>query len=139
MNDVNASHYNLPPPQITDQNRPFWDGAKQNRLMVLRCEGCGRHRFPPVPCCKRCLSTHASWTEVPGRGTLWSWAVIHRPYFPGALVPYQVAIVELDEGPLLGTNIINARDENMRVGAPVRVAFKQIENDLTLPVFELVD
>ncbi len=137
MTEAKTVHHNLPPPQITDENRPFWDAARHNKLMVLRCEECGRYRFPPVPCCKRCLSTKAKWVEVSGRGSVWSWVVIHRPYFPGADVPYQVAIVELEEGPLLGTNIVNARNDEIRVGAPVKVTFKQIENDITLPVFEL--
>jgi uncharacterized OB-fold protein len=137
MTEAHYIHHNLPPPQVTNENRPFWDGARQKKLMMFRCDSCGRYRYPPVPCCKRCLSTKGTWTEVSGRGTVWSWVVIHRPYFPGAEVPYQVAIVELEEGPLVGTNIVNARDDEIHVGAPVKVAFKQIENDIALPVFEL--
>lgn len=130
-------HHNLPLPEIDEVNRPFWDGARASRFLLMRCDDCGRFRFPPNPACKKCLSMKGTWTPASGRGAIWSWAVLHKAYFPEAEVPYRVAIVELAEGPLIATNIVDAREDQLRIGAPVEVTFKKLGGDITLPVFRL--
>ena len=112
-----GSQHRNPVPEIGEHNRPFWDGARSERLTLLRCSGCGRFRYPAVPCCKTCLSMEADWKPVSGRGRIWSWAVYHRAYFPDSKPPYRVVIVELDEGPLLATEVIDAEDSHLEIGA----------------------
>lgn len=125
-----------PPPQIDASNRPFWEGARNETLTLLCCASCGRFRYPAVPVCKACLSMEGEWKPVSGRARIWSWVVYHRAYFAESKPPYRVAIVELAEGPLMATNIVDAEDADLAVGAPVEVVFKHMK-DYTLPVFRL--
>ncbi len=125
-----------PLPEITDTNRPFWDGARAGKLTLLCCKGCGRFRYPPVPICKRCLSMEAEWKPVSGRAKIWSWVTYHRAYFAESKPPYRVAIVELEEGPLMASEIVDAADSDLSVGARIEATFKHMKA-FTLPVFRL--
>lgn len=129
-------HHNLPLPEISPANSAFWDGADKGRLLLLRCRECGRFRFPPTPACKACLAMESAWEPVSGKGQIWSWAVYHRAYFPGAQVPYTVAIVQLAEGPLMATNIIGSEESALRIGAKVEATFIR-EQGVAIPVFKM--
>ena len=74
--------YTKPLPRITDDNRPFWDATKRHELRVQRCSACGRFRYPPAPVCPDCLSEDTQWTRVSGRGTISTFVVVHKVYFP---------------------------------------------------------
>lgn len=132
-----SQHHNLPLPEISPANRAFWDGAGDGRLLLLRCKECGRFRFPPTPSCKGCLGMTSAWEPVSGKGVIWSWVVYRRAYFPGAQVPYTVAIVQVAEGPLLATNIVGSEESALRIGAKVEAVFIS-EQGVAIPVFKLV-
>ena len=87
------------PPRITEATRPFWDALACGRMTTTRCEHCARHTFPPKPICPHCWSSRLAWTDLGGRGILYSRTVIHAPpkVFEGA-GPLHVGIVDLDEG-----------------------------------------
>ncbi len=125
-------------PVVSDINRPFWDACRDKRLMVQRCTGCGELRYPAAPVCPQCLGTGYEWQELSGRGEVFSFIVIHRGYHPwwAARVPYNVALIELEEGVRMFSNVIGVANDALAVGQKVKVAFEQRDDDLFVPVFE---
>jgi uncharacterized protein len=97
-----------PIPVPSPESAPFWKAAREHRLLVPRCNTCGKSWFPPSQLCPHCLSGDTGWIEASGRGHVFSFVVFHRVYHPAFTdeVPYVVAIVELEEGPRMLTNVI---------------------------------
>jgi uncharacterized OB-fold protein len=87
--------------------RPFWAAATERRLVMQCCTACGRFQFYPRPVCLGCRSDRLEWREVSGRGTVYSATTVHLRYDPAFEPPYTVAMVELDEGPRLLTQIVD--------------------------------
>ena len=125
-------------PLVTTVSKPFWDGAAEGELRIQRCRPCARHYFYPRSFCPRCHSDDVEWTKVSGRATLRSFVVNQRP-LPGLeeLSPV-IAIVELDEGPTMLSNIVALEGDprELSLGAHLEVAF-ETRGDLSVPVFEL--
>lgn len=129
----------LPMPEITDLTRPYWDGLAQGHLPYQHCLSCGHAWLPAREHCPECLSAHPEWRAASGAGQIVSWVVYHSAYAPHLQdkIPYNVAIVELAEGPRLLTNILDAPDgSGLSVGASVRLVI-QPEGALHLPRFAL--
>jgi uncharacterized OB-fold protein len=129
-------------PGMTDLTRPYWEAAREGRLVVQECAHCGALQHPPQPACPNCHGVcHGSvlrWREVSGEGTVYSRTVVrHATHAAFAdQVPYVVALVELAEGPRLVTGITGCAPEAVRVGLPVRVVFRRVTDEVTLPYFE---
>ena len=89
-----------PPQLMTDVSRPFWEGARQGRLLIQRCTGCGALRHYPRLLCDQCYSDAADWVEASGRGVVHSWTVSHHAFHPSfkAELPYTLVTVDLEEG-----------------------------------------
>jgi uncharacterized OB-fold protein len=130
--------YNKPLPRLDTVNPPFWEGAKNGKLMLQKCPACGDIRFPPGPVCPKCLSSNQDWKEASGKGTLESWIDMHRAYWDGFKdsLPYRVCLVKLEEGPVVVSNLIDKTDD-LRMGQPVKVVFEAVTDDVTLPKFTL--
>ena len=130
-----------PRPRIDTVSRGFWDNAREGRLSVQRCDDCSDVHFPGSPVCPKCLSEAQSWMPVSGRGTVLSWVRFHRAYWEGfrADLPYLVALVGLEEGPMLMTSIVNAVPEELKVGQHVEAVFDKIDDEVTLPKFRICD
>jgi uncharacterized OB-fold protein len=126
-----------PLPRPTEDSAPFWEAAFRGELRMQQCADCGHVRFPPALLCARCLSDRAEWVRLSGRGTVYSWIVVHQSQHPAfnADVPYNVAIVELEEGPRLHTNLIGCSNEQIHIGMPVEVAFQKVNDDTALVKF----
>jgi uncharacterized OB-fold protein len=130
-----AIRFDLPAPD--NETRPFWDAARDGTLLIQQCGGCGRYQFYPRPFCSVCWHDDVAWVEARGRGTLYTWSVVHvndLPPFPER-VPYVAAIVELEEGPRIMTNIVDCEFDELRVGMPVEVTFRPTSDEFTLPLF----
>jgi hypothetical protein len=128
----------LPLPAITEDTRPFWDACRAGRLVVQRCTACGTFRHPPSPVCWRCRGFAHEWAPVSGRGTVFSWAVVHRAFLPAlaAHVPYTVVVVALDDAP--GVRLVsNLVDGEPAVGTPVEVCFEAVSDAVTVPRFRV--
>ena len=99
--------YTKPIPQADEESREFYEGARRRELMLMRCRDCGVWRLPSRPRCPDCWSTDTAWAKASGLGTLYSFGIMHQK-FPGFSDegPYNYAIVELDEGPRIVTNIV---------------------------------
>jgi uncharacterized OB-fold protein len=131
--------YGKPLPVIDPLTKPFWDDARREQLSVQSCTSCGRLHVPPTPVCANCLGKDLIWKPMSGRGTLLSWSVFHRAYWPGftADVPYNVCLVQLEEGPILVSNLVDAAEGDVAVGKAVRVIFDHVTEQVTLPKFIL--
>ncbi len=131
------SQYRKPLPRITAENRPFWEAARRHELRLQRCGACGRFWYPPGPVCPECLSERFEWTRVGGRGTVSSWVVFHKAYFPAFAdeIPYAVVQVELEEGPRLISNLVDVPPGQIRIGMPVEVVFDDVTPEISLPRF----
>lgn len=132
-------NYNKPLPRIDTLTKPFWDAAKAGKLMLQHCPACGDTRFPPGPVCPKCLAGDQDWVESSGKGVLESWIDMHRAYWDGFKddLPYRVCLVRLEEGPVVVSSLVDKTD-NLRMGAPVKVVFDAVTDDVTLPRFTLV-
>lgn len=130
--------YDKPLPRIDALNKPFWDAAREGKLVVQACDDCHDLRFPPSPVCPKCLSSAQSWKAVSGKGTLESWVDFHRAYWGGFndALPYRVCLVRLAEGPLLVSNLVGNSD-TAKLGAAVHVVFERATDAVTLPKFAL--
>lgn len=128
----------LPQPEITDLNRPFWDALQQGHLVFQRCR-CGHAWLPARHECPACLRAGATWEPASGRGTLISWVVYHTVYHPAFAdrLPYHVALVQLAEGPRLITRIVDGHDR-LTGDALVELQVSR-EGDLALATFRLCD
>ena len=128
--------YTRPIPQADEESREFYEGARRHELMLMRCEGCGAWRMPSRPRCPDCWSTQTAWAKASGRGTLYSFGLMHQK-FPGFEddVPYNYAIVELEEGPRIVTNIVGVAADEIRVNMPVVAVFDDIADDATVVRF----
>jgi hypothetical protein len=126
-----------PIPQIEPAMAPFFAAAREHRLVVQRCAGCGALRFPARELCSGCLGTTAAWVPVSGRGEVFSYNVMHQIYHPGFAgdVPYAVVVVKLAEGPKLTTNLVDCSPAAITIGMPVEVVFDDVSSDVTLPRF----
>lgn len=124
-----------PRPSVNQDTEFFWEAAKRGELRVQRCASCGTLRHPPRPMCPTCRSPAWEAVRASGRGEVYSFVVYHHPPFPGFDVPYVVALVALEEGVRVVSNVVGARPEDVRIGLPVEVTFEAVDDELTLPMF----
>lgn len=126
---------------MTDLDDDYWAGAERGELLVQRCLSCGLKRFPPSPYCNACLSSKFEWEVASGDGRIWSWIRMHRVYYKDFAdkVPYNVALVELAEGPFVMSSIVGEGSDRLVCDAAVRLRFERDGEGRNLPVFELVD
>jgi uncharacterized OB-fold protein len=123
-------------PKPTPETAHFWEGARAGELRLQRCDACGKVYFPPRPFCPACASRKVSVFAASGRGVLWSY-VIHHRNVPGFKPPYAIAVVKLDEGPTMMTNIIDCPQtpEALQLDMKLEVAFEKMDDEITLPLF----
>ena len=131
--------YPKPLPVLDPETRPFWEACRQGRLLLQCCAECGHPRFPPTRYCSRCNSAECEWIESKGEGTVFSWIVVRHPVPRDVYaqdVPYVVALVELAEGVRIPSNIVECTPEDISAGMLVKVVFRPVTADITLPLFE---
>jgi uncharacterized OB-fold protein len=129
--------FNRPLPTITEDHAQFWRAAKERRLELQRCNRCHEFWYYPGPVCHFCSSTDFTWTPVSGRGTIYSYSVLHRAkgnQFEDD-VPISVILVRLEEGPVMMSNLVDYDDEDLRIDAPVVVDFDDVNDEVTVPIF----
>lgn len=128
-------------PTIDDDSEPFWAAAREGRFLVARCGNCGRAHHYPRPFCPFCWSEDVSWEEASGRATLYTHSTVYMndlaPFRDR--LPYVAALVELEEGPRVMTTIVDCAAEDLRIGMPLQVAFRELDETITAPVFRPAD
>lgn len=124
----------------TSLTEPFWQAAAEERLVAQRCDDCGRIRHYPRPMCPGCRSMSCTWTELSGRGEIYTYTVTHRPFHPfwQDRAPYVVATIELEEGIRMVSDMPGLDADSVAIGLAVEVAFEVCGDGRKLPVFGLV-
>ena len=127
-----------PLPPINPGTQPFWDACAQGRLLLQRCGDCGHLQFYPRLLCAACGSRALGWAKAGGRGTVRTFTIIRRAvsaaFEPDA--PYVVALVELEEGPTLMSNIVGCDPASVAIGQSVRITFEMRADGVAVPQFE---
>jgi uncharacterized OB-fold protein len=134
------AEYKKPLPRPTAASLPFWQAAKRHELQIQRCGSCGAHIFYPREVCPECLSSDLKWLQVSGKGTVYSYTIAQQATHPAFAddVPYVIAIVELDEGPHITTNIVGCQPSAMKVGMAVVATFEDVTPEVSLVKFRPV-
>lgn len=129
----------LDDPHADASTEPFWDAAKQDRLVAAKCTNCGTFRLPPYPYCWVCRQQGVEWIDLPGTGVVYTYTVIRHPLSAqlADVVPYAVGMIELDgtqgAGARLQLNITDCNPDTIAIGAPVRVYFEHIDETMSVP------
>jgi uncharacterized protein len=116
-------------PLANSDTKPFWDGCAEGKLLLQRCAVCGAYRHPPSPVCPHCLSDKHEWVASSGRGTIYTFTIVRENRARGwdKMVPYVLAVVELEEGPRMLTNLIDVAPEAVAFGMPVAATFAELD------------
>ena len=128
-----------PVSQPDELTEPFFAAGAEGRLVVAVCTVCGDMRLPTSATCPTCLAEGLEWREVSGKGTVHTFAIMHRRYHPAwePDLPYNIAVVELEEGPRLPANIVGVENDDIAVGMPVEVVWER-EGEAPVPRFRPV-
>jgi uncharacterized OB-fold protein len=129
------TRFDLPTPDPSTE--PYWEGAARGVLLVKRCGSCGRAHFAPRPFCPHCWSDEVTWEEASGRATLYTYSIVRRNDLPpfADRIPYVAAIVDLEEGVRMTTEVVDCPLEKVEIGMALEVTFRAIDEELYAPVF----
>src|SRR5579859_924168 len=134
-----------PIPVVDEASRPFFDGALQGLLMWRRCCSCGTFMWPVAgirtplrPRCVECFSGDLEWAPSSGKGTLYSFAIMHQVYDPAfaAEIPYNISLIELEEGVRMTCTVVDCANDELRIGMPLEVIFEKLSDDIAIPKFK---
>ena len=130
-----------PIPRPDELTQPFWDAAKEHRLVIQRCRKCGYYNHPPKPLCDKCASEDLAFGPISGKGKIYSYTLMRQRNIPGfeADIPYLNIIVELDEQPMLFmiANLRGGDPNQVKIGQQVEVVFEEVTDTITLPQFKV--
>jgi uncharacterized OB-fold protein len=124
-------------PVIEDETRPYWEATRDRRLLIRRCRACGAAHFYPRPFCPGCWSDDVVWEEASGRATLYTHSTVYRNDLPpfGERVPYVAAVVDLEEGPRMMTELTGIEPADAQIGMPLEVEYRNLTDEVAVPVF----
>ena len=129
----------MPPPLADAETLPWWQAAAEHRLVVQRCTGCGHFRHPPGPACAECRSLDSEWVELPGRGRVYTYTIVHRPVSAAQAgqLPFIIAVIEPEgaDGVRLMSNLVEVDPEAVEIGLPVEVVWEDMGPELSVPRF----
>jgi uncharacterized protein len=127
----------LPRPESRALTAPFWAATRRHELVIQRCKQCSTWVFHPREQCPECFSRELDWTPVSGRGRVYAFTVVHQPAHPGfqADSPYTYAIIQLEEGVRMASNVVGCEPAAVRVDLPVVAVFDDVSPDWTLVKF----
>jgi len=132
------AEWKKPLPTVSGETRPFWEACRREELLVQRCNECGAYQFYPRGICASCWSSNIAWLKAAGKGRVWTYTVTYQNRTPGFAedVPYVLALVELEEGVKMFTNIIECEPSQVQIGMPVEVTFVRATDQITVPYFK---
>ena len=132
---MTTQEYAKPIPVPDADSKPFWEYCKQHELRVQRCTDCHSYRWQPMPICYKCNSWKFEWAKLSGKGTVYSWIVIHQSNMPGFEVPYVGALISLAEqnDVRMLSNIVECDVHAVYNNMPVEVVFEDITKEISLP------
>ena len=122
-------------PVLGHDNKWWWDRINEGELPIQRCKQCGTLHHPPRPMCWKCQSLEWDFTVSSGKGTVYSYVVMHRPQFPGYEYPLVAAVIELEEGTRIASNVVGIEPADVKIGMAVKVSIENVDEELKLPLF----
>ena len=131
-----GSEVTRPAPLLTDDNRFYWNAAREGRLVTQKCRRCGRLRHPPRPMCPVCHSLEFDMIDLSGDGVVYSYAILRHPQNPAFDYPVLAALVDLDEGVRVLSNLVDIDPDEITIGMAVTVDFRPTRDDGAVPVFK---
>ena len=134
------AEYKKPLPVIAKWNAPYWQAAKRHEFVAQQCRNCGYIHLPPGPVCTNCLSADQDWVPLSGRGTIYSYGVYYQRWHEGFAddIPYNVALIDLEEGPQIISQIMGCENDELDCGLAVEVVFEDVTSEVSLPKFRLM-
>mgnify|MGYP001603461403 CR=1 FL=1 len=132
------AEYKKPLPLIDEDNASYWEYCKKHELRMQKCTRCGHIRFPPSIICPKCHSMEAEWTKLSGKGKVYSFVIFDRAYHESYKddIPYAVAIIKLDEGPRMESNVTGCNVEDVKIDMPLELYFDDVTDKVSLPKFK---
>jgi len=127
-------------PETNTWSEPYWEAAREEKLLLQKCSDCAKHIFYPRLLCPECFSDNIEWVEASGKGKVYTYTVVtnNAPSIFLKDMPYVIAIVRLDEGVQMLTNIVDCDHEKLACDMPVEVTYRKLNDEFTLPVFKPV-
>ncbi|MBI3303134.1 MAG: Zn-ribbon domain-containing OB-fold protein [Deltaproteobacteria bacterium] len=134
------AEYTKPLPVIEKWNAPYWQAAKRHEFVAQKCHVCSYVHLPPGPVCTNCLSDDQEWVRLSGKGTIYSYGIYYQLWHTGFKedIPYNVALIQLAEGPQIISQVVGCKNEELDCGLEVEVVFDDVPPEITLPKFRLV-
>lgn len=123
------------PRTFSPYDEAYWASIAAGEMRLQKCKDCATLRYLPSACCPKCLSVEADWVPVSGRATLLSWTTFHRQYLPAYPVPFTVIAVQLEEGPMMISNIDEAERPSLAVGAALSMTYADHPDGYRIPRF----
>lgn len=129
-----------PIPVVSNWSKPFWDAAREEKLVIQHCQDCGKNIFYPRIACPQCFSDNLDWIKASGKGTVYTYTVVesNAPSTFIADMPFVIALVKLAEGVQMLSNIVGCKPEDVRCDMPVEVVFEKLNEEFNLPKFRPV-
>lgn len=126
-------------PIPTRISKEYWEAAKRHEFIIQKCEECSKHVFYPRAFCPHCLSSRLKWVKASGSGVIHTYSIVHKMSMMNfkKKTPYNIAIIELDEGVRLMSEVINCSPEELEIGKRVKVVFEDITERYSIPKFIL--
>ena len=129
--------WNKPLPSVVGETKPYWDSCRQGQLLIQKCDACDEYQFYPRGICANCWSSDIKWFPSSGRGTVWTFTVTNQNRTPGFDTgPYVLALVELEEGVRMFTNIVDCDPKDVSIGMAVEVTFERATDQISVPFFK---
>ena len=134
---MNATPYKKPLPRPQALDRPHWEALKKHELRMQKCSDCGHVWFPPAFGCPRCLSTNYDWARLSGKGKVWTFSIFYQVYYESFAsdIPYNVVQVQMEEGPIMVSTMVECSNDDIRCDMPVEIVFDPVTEDVTLAKF----
>lgn len=124
-----------PGPLVTEDNHRLWEAARDGRLIAQQCRSCGRFWHPPRPMCPRCHALDLPMVDLAGTGVVYSFAILHHPQHPSFDYPVIAALIDLDEGVRMVSNVVDVEPADVEIGMAVEVRFEATSDGMAVPVF----
>lgn len=122
-------------PVENHDNAHFWQGLRDGKLLIQKCDDCGELRHPPQPMCEHCQSLNWSTIESKGKGTVYTYTVMHYPEIPPFDYPNAIVLVDLEEGVRIVSQLIGTKPDDIEIGMKVEMKLTEVQEDMTLPLF----
>ncbi len=124
-------------PRPMPETQAYWQGCRNHQLLIQRCTRCKEFQFYPRVICSKCMSGNLEWEKASGRGKILAYTIVRRAVSQAydADVPYVVALIQLDEGPTMMSNIVQCAPETLEIGRPVEVVFEDWSEEISIPQF----